>query len=112
MHTDAAIDDLPFPPMALLTLVENAVRHGIDPREEGGRIEVRAERSGDRLRLQVLDTGVGLHSASEAGAGTGLANLRERLQLLYAGRAELRLAPLSPHGTSAEITLPLAAEPA
>jgi signal transduction histidine kinase len=55
--------------------------------------------------VQVLDTGVGLRAGNEGG-GTGLANLRERLLLLYRGRATLVLLPLSPHGTSAEIVLP------
>jgi sensor histidine kinase YesM len=94
--------------------VENAVRHGIDPAEDGGRIEVRASRSGEVLRVQVLDTGVGLRANAEGagGGGTGLANLRERLRLLYAGRATLSLAPVSPHGTSAELMIGLPATPA
>jgi len=112
VHADAALDALPFPAMALLTLVENAVRHGIDPAEDGGRIEVRASRSGEVLRVQVLDTGVGLRANAEgAGGGTGLANLRERLRLLYAGRATLSLAPVSPHGTSAELMIASLATP-
>jgi hypothetical protein len=112
VHADAALDPLPFPAMALLTLVENAVRHGIDPAEDGGRIEVRASRSGEVLRVQVLDTGVGLRANAEGGGGTGLANLRERLRLLYAGRATLSLAPVSPHGTSAELMIVSPAAPA
>jgi hypothetical protein len=107
VHADPALHDLRFPAMALLTLVENAVRHGIDPSEEGGRIEVRVQRDGARVRAQVLDTGVGLRADHEAGAGTGLANLRERLRLLYGGRATLSLVPVSPRGTAAEITVPL-----
>ena len=107
VYADPELEALPFPTMALLTLVENAVRHGIDPGEEGGRIEVRATRAGGELRLQVLDTGVGLRPSHEAGTGTGLANLRERLRLLYAGNARLGLAPVSPHGTSAELAIPL-----
>jgi sensor histidine kinase YesM len=112
VQADPALHALRFPAMALLTLVENAVRHGIDPAEEGGRIEVRVRRDAAQLHVQVLDTGVGLRAGSEAGGGTGLANLRERLLLLYRGRATLVLLPLSPHGTSAEIALPLEAEPA
>ena len=94
-----------FPPMALLTLVENAVRHGIDPAEDGGRIEVgaRAEPGGG-LRLWVADTGVGL--ASHAPAGTGLANLRDRQAAFYGGAAVLELHEVQPHGLRAEILLP------
>jgi LytS/YehU family sensor histidine kinase len=110
VEADASLHELRFPAMALLTLVENAVRHGIDPGEQGGRIEVRVQRDGGNVRAQVLDTGVGLRAGHGDGAGTGLANLRERLRLLYAGRASLRLATVSPRGTSAEITVPL--EPA
>jgi sensor histidine kinase YesM len=109
VHAEAGLESLPFPAMALLTLVENAVRHGIDPGEEGGRIGVRATREGALLRAQVLDTGVGLRAGYEAGAGTGLANLRERLKLVFGANAAVRLAPVSPHGTSAEIVVPLPA---
>src|SRR6185369_16293788 len=68
-----------FPSMALLTLVENAVRHGIDPSEQGGTIEVgaRRERSGD-IVIWVADSGAGM--SEKAAAGTGLTNLRERLK--------------------------------
>jgi signal transduction histidine kinase len=105
LHADDAARILDCPPMSLLTLVENAVRHGIDPSEVGGRIEVRAQVLGDRCRVQVIDTGVGLGSASPEG-GTGLANLRERLQLAFGGGTNLRLIAIEPHGTSAEIEFP------
>jgi LytS/YehU family sensor histidine kinase len=93
--------------MAVLTLVENAIRHGIDPSEVGGRIEVRARLRGGRCHVEVIDTGVGLAPAGE-GAGTGLANLRERLELAFDGDAQVRLTPLAPHGTCAEIEFPAA----
>ena len=97
---------LRFPPMALLTLIENAVRHGIDPSEDGGRIEVGARRDpcDGRIRVLVQDTGVGMQDSAET--GTGLANLRERLQLAYGARAQLRLVPVQPRGTSAELEFP------
>jgi hypothetical protein len=90
------------PPMTLLTLVENAVQHGIDPSEEGGRIDVRAEalvdsNGGRRCRLSVTDTGVGLQ-ATGGGLGTGLAALRERLHWAYGGTATLDLSEVEPHG--------------
>ena len=78
--------------MTLLTLVENAVRHGIDPSEEGGRIDVGVGATRDgRCRVRVADTGVGLRAASAA-SGTGLANLRERLQLAFGERCAVRAA--------------------
>jgi len=94
-----------FPAMALLTLVENAVRHGIDPAEDGGTIEVggHAEPDGS-LRLWVADTGVGL--AAHVAPGTGLANLRERLAAAYGGAARLTLSEQAPHGVRAELQIP------
>lgn len=105
LHVDESARDLPCPPMALLTLVENAVRHGIDPAEDGGRIDVHVRESGGRCRIEVTDTGVGLHAGGD-GLGTGLANLRERLQLAFAGDAVLRLESAAPRGTSAIIDFP------
>lgn len=96
-----------FPAMALLTLVENAVKHGIDPGEEGGRIDVGGAAEPDgRWRLWVADTGVGL--AQNASPGTGLANLRDRLQGVFGPEARLELSEATPHGVRAEILLPSA----
>ena len=77
LHIEPAANQLKCPPMTLLTLVENAVRHGIDPSEEGGRIEVDVWLRDDRCRVRVTDTGVGL-KATGSGLGTGLSTLRER----------------------------------
>ena len=76
--------------MTLLTLVENAVRHGIDPSEQGGRIDIDVHRRGDRCVARVSDTGAGLRTGGD-GLGTGLTALRERLQLTFGGDAELRV---------------------
>ncbi|MFY7867354.1 sensor histidine kinase [Roseateles sp.] len=94
---------LRFPPMALLTLVENAVRHGIDPSEEGGRIDVGGELNpkDQSVRLWVSDSGVGM--TQSAGTGTGLRNLSERLKVFYGAAARLGLSENSPHGLCAEI---------
>jgi sensor histidine kinase YesM len=102
LHADESTLGLRCPPMILLTLVENAVRHGIDPSEEGGRIEVRTQVENGRLRAQVVDTGVGLQAGGD-GLGTGLSTLRERLQLAFGGDAQVRLASLEPHGLSVEL---------
>ncbi len=108
VEVDPALATRPFPPLALLTLVENAVRHGIDPAEDGGRIEVGARAGGDDsdggLVLWVADTGVGM--AADAAPGTGLANVRQRLEALHGKAARLELGPLEPHGLRAEIHLP------
>jgi signal transduction histidine kinase len=105
LHADEAALPLNCPPMTLLTLVENAVRHGIDPSEEGGRIEVRVRVRDGRCHAEVIDTGVGLGHAAD-GLGTGLPNLRERLQLAFGGDAQLRLSSLEPHGVCAEVEFP------
>jgi len=91
------------PPLALLTLVENAVRHGIDPSEEGGRIDVSVRVEGGRCIASVADTGVGLRH--EGTGGSGLANLRERMKLAF-GDAQLRLEGTQPHGTVAVLDYP------
>ena len=96
------------PPMTLLTLVENAMRHGIDPSEEGGRIDVRVSVKDGRGWAAVRDTGLGLARGNEepAGLGTGLANLRERLQLAFGGDAHVTLSENLPRGVRAEIDFP------
>ena len=102
LDIDPALRALPFPQMGLLTLVENAVRHGIDPACDGGRIEVGARREPDgALRLWVADSGAGL--AQGSGTGSGLRNLRERLQAFFGADADLALVEQAPHGVRAEI---------
>jgi sensor histidine kinase YesM len=97
-----------FPPMALLTLVENAVRHGIDPSLDGGRIEVGARRIDPQtVQLWVADTGVGLSAGGVA--GTGLANLNERLRVFFNDTAGVQLSEQRPSGLRAEMQLRVAA---
>jgi signal transduction histidine kinase len=92
---------LRFPAMALLTLVENAVKHGIDPSMTGGRIEVGGRRDGRAVTLWVADNGVGL--SESAGPGTGLANVKARLQACYGNSAQIEMHEASPHGLRAEL---------
>ncbi|AXA92395.1 sensor histidine kinase [Massilia sp. YMA4] len=103
VSAEAALHTLRCPAMTLLTLVENAVRHGIDPAEEGGRIDVAVCRAGAHCVASVTDTGVGMGQGS---GGTGLATLRERLALQFGAGARLRLYPVVPHGVRAEIEFP------
>ena len=111
LHVDDPALALLCPPMTLLTLVENAVRHGIDPSEDGGRIEIRVTLRQGRCLAQVIDTGVGLRPAG-ASLGTGLVTLRERLQLIFGDSAQLRLSELAPHGVCAELEFPARKEAA
>jgi signal transduction histidine kinase len=92
-------------PASILTLVENAIRHGIDPSEEGGEVAVIALRAIDQAVVQVQDTGVGLPLAWVE--GTGLGNLRERLRIAYGNQASLSLSAMSPHGSQAVLVFPL-----
>ena len=106
LHADEAASALLCPPMTLLTLVENAMRHGIDPAEEGGRIDVRVILQGNECVAEVVDTGQGMHNHNE-GLGTGLANLRERLQLALGVGATVTLTPVQPRGTLAAVRFPV-----
>ena len=100
-----ALAALRFPSLALMTLVENAVHHGIDPSEQGGRIDVHATGDGDTVTLCVADTGAGLRA--DAPAGTGLANLRARLDAFYGGAARLELSENAPQGVRVCIVMPV-----
>jgi two-component sensor histidine kinase len=111
LHVDDGVEGCTCPPMTLLTLVENAVRHGIDPSEDGGRIDVEVRARGGRCSVRVTDTGIGLESTTR-GLGSGLAALRERLSLAFGGDAELRLEPRAPRGVSASLDFPARLEPA
>src|SRR3954465_12528464 len=95
-----------FPPMMLQSLVENAIKHGLVPKAEGGALTVNAEIVHGKLAVTVADTGVGFGRAPTAGTGTGLANIRERLKLLYGDAAELRISDNRPAGTRASIVVP------
>jgi signal transduction histidine kinase len=105
VHADPAALALRCPPMTILTLVENAVRHGIDPSEDGGSIEIRVERRDNRCMVRVSDSGLGLRH-SGGGLGTGLATLRERLQLVFGNQATLSVAEQRPRGVRAELDMP------
>jgi signal transduction histidine kinase len=104
LRIDPALHAMRLPPLTLLTLVENAVRHGIDPSEHGGSIEVGAERAAEQVRLWVRDSGRGLDASQTP--GTGLASLRERLKAAYGDAARLTLSEVTPQGVLAEVLLP------
>lgn len=96
-----------LPPMLLQPIVENAIKHGLEPKVEGGRVRVSAHRSGATMVLTVTDNGLGFSEhADSSGAGVGLANLRERLAVLYDGQATLTVADAKP-GTVITISTPL-----
>jgi hypothetical protein len=94
----------PFPPMMLVSLVENAIKHGLNPLPEGGVVRVSAEWSQQALRVMVADSGRGF--STSRGTGVGLANIRSRLAALYGPAARFTLAPNVPRGIRATIEIP------
>jgi len=105
MNVDPSALKVRCPPTTLMTLVENAVRHGLDPTEDGGRIDIDVARLGDRCVIRVTDTGVGLRPSAN-GSGTGLTTLRERLQLIFGDDARLRLMSGPSRGVVVEVDMP------
>ena len=103
---DAAPDlqQLSFPPMLLQPLVENALRHGIEPKIGGGEVRIRAARVGALLCVEVADTGNGLLEGP--GTGTGLTNIRARLSALFGEAGKLDLTINEAGGVTATLTLP------
>ena len=97
---------LEVPPMMLLTLVENAIKHGLNPLPEGGSLRVQARRDGELLCIDVADCGRGFHATS--GGGTGLANIRARLAAMHGDAASLALAENYPRGVTSTLRLPAA----
>jgi hypothetical protein len=98
---------LSLPPLLLQPLVENAIRHGIEPAVGGGKIEVTVQEGSHALELTVADTGVGLKEEAPRG-GVGLANVRARLASLYGEKGMLAFYANTPHGVVAKLLLPLA----
>ena len=94
-----------FPPMLLQPLVENAVKHGLEPKVEGGEIIIRATLDDHLLIIKVTDTGLGFSDFDKA--GVGIANVRERLGLLFGEKGRLIIEENKPHGVRATIEVPI-----
>jgi sensor histidine kinase YesM len=104
IEVDAAARRQPFPPMLLQPLVENAVRHGIEPKLGGGGIVIRAAQGEAGLRIEVRDDGAGL--SGESGMGTGLGNVKARLAALYGNAGRLTLESPAEGGVTASLEIP------
>ena len=98
--------DHPFPPNLIISLVENAIKHGIEPSAEGGSVTLAASRRDDSLIVTVSDTGCGPTGSAKSGQGVGLSNVRERLAALYGARGRFSLEQASPRGMRATLSLP------
>jgi len=105
IEAETALLGARLPPMVLPTLVENAIKHGLSPLPEGGRIVISAQRRGAELSVEVRDNGQGF--AASGGSGVGLANTRARLAALFGTRAALELEAAAPHGVVARLRLPM-----
>ncbi|WP_229659158.1 sensor histidine kinase [Luteimonas terricola] len=111
VHVDVpeSLRATPLPPMMLQTLVENAIKHGLEPRTAGGMVWIRARRSDGTVAVTVADDGEGFNAKS-SGTGIGLKNVRERLRLVFGGDAALAVVANFPAGVAATITVPAANE--
>ncbi len=105
IEVDEVLRALPFPPMLLISLVENAVKHGIEPKPGPGTVTIAAERRERELHVSVIDDGLGLQPG--VGGGLGLANVRAQLDTRYGARAGFRLTGEPARGARAELRLPL-----
>nr|WP_315477177.1 histidine kinase [uncultured Undibacterium sp.] len=95
-----------FPPMMLQSLVENAIKHGLEVKTEGGTLQFRAEVLQNRLAVTVRDDGLGFGAVPSNGTGLGLQNIRERLKLIYKDKAQIIISPNQPSGVCVTIEIP------
>jgi|CXWL01.1.fsa_nt_gi signal transduction histidine kinase len=111
-NIEPGLDHARLPSLILQPILENAIKYAITPRIEGGHIDVSARRDGDVLRICVEDDGPGipLESSPRRRRGVGLANARERLELIYGASAGLKTSNREPHGCRVDIWLPLEEE--
>ena len=108
---DPATLDALVPSILLQPLIENSIKHGLEPRINGGTVTVRSRLEGDRIHIEVADDGVGMNAGSRPephrdGAGIGMKNVQERLEVLYGNRAQFKVVSNPGRGTSVSIEIP------
>jgi signal transduction histidine kinase len=113
LELPADLEQVAVPPMLLQPLVENAIKHGLEPKVGTGRIDVIARRTDDVIEISVIDTGLGLapqdetlNPADTASGSYGLLHVRERLRAVYGPKATLTLTPQEPAGVCARVRIP------
>jgi len=107
IEVPAELNSAVFPPLMLPSLVENAIKHGLEPLREGGRIDIVATSEGKAMKLCVRDNGKGLGGDGNGAGGVGLVNIRERLNALYGDRGKLTIEENQPRGVVSVIEIPL-----
>ncbi len=100
------LNGISLPPTMIATLVENAIKHGLEPKRDGGSIAIQVRQVGEQIEVLVADNGLGLGGADTGGTGVGLANTRERLKMLYGDTGELVVEPNAPTGVRALLRVP------
>ncbi|KQQ88926.1 sensor histidine kinase [Massilia sp. Leaf139] len=106
MHIPENLRSAAFPPMMLQSMVENAIKHGLECKPEGGTLKIVADVADDKLRVTVTDDGVGFGVVPSTGTGLGLPTIRERLRLLHGDGGQLHIAANSPSGVIAMVEVP------
>jgi Histidine kinase len=106
LDIDPSLRSAAFPPMMLQPLVENAIKHGLECKEEGGTLTISVKVADTKLRVMVSDDGVGFGVQPSDGTGLGLTSIRERLSLLYGSEAQLIIEPNHPSGVISIIEVP------
>lgn len=116
LHVEKEIDPrtlgVPVPSILLQPLIENSIKHGLEPRLNGGTVTLRSRIEGDRVYIEVADDGVGIRHATDVGvqrtgAGIGLKNVQERLEVLYGGQARFNVVSNPGRGTIVSIEIPV-----
>ena len=98
------LKQIPFPPMLIQPLVENAIQHGLEPKIEGGDVLIRGEQTIGSLRLEISDTGIGLYEGQKK--GLGISKTRERIESIYGDRGHFFLTENKPSGVKVIIEVP------
>ena len=106
-QVSADVEDVSFPPLVVISLVENAIKHGLEPKPEGGKISIQASNDEQTLQIEVIDSGIGLDNQVTAGlsSGVGLRNIREQLRVLYGDLAELEICGNPSGGVTATLRI-------
>ena len=106
INVPSELGSISLPPTMIATLVENAIKHGLEAKREGGTVAIQVRQVGEQIEVLVADNGLGLGGADTGGTGVGLANTRERLKMLYGDTGELIVEPNAPTGVRALLRVP------